>query len=58
MLRSDKDEPHQEHRLGTLSNNITWGGGLNRFYEIPTLALDLDAVHIPRFQTMSNHLIQ
>ena len=25
MLRSDKDEPHQEHRLGTVSNNITRG---------------------------------
>ena len=25
MLRSDKDEPHQEHRLGTVSNNNTRG---------------------------------
>ena len=23
MLRSDKDEPHQKHRLRTISNNIT-----------------------------------
>ena len=42
MLGSDKDEPHQKHRLGTVSNNITgWGGVLNRFYGIPTLALVL-----------------
>ena len=27
VLRSDKHEPHQEHRLGTVSNNITGGGG-------------------------------
>ena len=25
LLRSDADEPHQEHRLGTVSNNITRG---------------------------------
>ena len=25
MLKSDKDEPHQEHRLGTISNYITRG---------------------------------
>ena len=26
MLRSDKDEPHQEHRLGTVSKKIITGG--------------------------------
>ena len=43
MLRSDKDEPHQEHRLGTASNNIT--RGFKSVYGISTLALGPGAVH-------------
>ena len=44
-LRSDRLEPHQEHRIGTVSDNWRGGGGFNRFYGIPTIALCPGTVH-------------
>ena len=35
IMIPNKYEPQQKHRLGTVSKNY-WGGGLNRFYGIPT----------------------
>ena len=32
---TNKYEPQQKHRLGTLSKKILGGGGLNRFYGYP-----------------------
>ena len=33
---TNKHEPQQKHRLGTVSKKLLGGGGLNRFYGIPT----------------------
>ena len=43
MLRSDKHEPHQEHRPGTVSNTIT--GGLKPVLRDPNLTLGPSTVH-------------
>ena len=44
--RCGRDEPHQEHRLGTVSNNIT--RGLKPVLWDPNLALGLGVIHTGR----------
>ena len=36
IMITNKYEPQQKHRLGTVSKKLLGGGGLNRFYGIPT----------------------
>ena len=43
VLRSDKDESHQQHRLGMVNKNIT--RGLKPVLRDPILALGLRVVH-------------
>ena len=44
------EEPQQKHRLGTVSNRLLAGEGLNMFYWIQTLALS--------FCSSSKHLLR
>ena len=55
VLRSDRHEPHQEHRLGTVSNTIT--GGLKQFCGIPTLTLGAGMVHTHHFNICRHKMI-